>query len=233
MIREKSTKIKSNVMVIVAHPDDETIGVAGTLARYSRAGIKVSVMCMTDGVGARGESALQAINRRQNSELAALKIGFEWIFQGEFPDNMMDTVPFLDVVKLIEKYKNLKEPNIVFTHSPSDLNIDHRIIAKAVLTAFRPIPNQVIADLYSIEIPSATDFGHNDFFGSFKPNYFVDISSTWDLKLAALQIYGSEIPAPPHSRSVSGIDALSKLRGHQSGIERAEAFQLLRKIEQS
>ena len=218
-------------MVVIAHPDDEVIGAGATLAKYVRKGFNVWAVCMTDGVSARGRNTAKAKSRKDAANLAASEIGFQWIYKGNFPDNSMDAVPFIEIVKIVEKYKDELNPNIVFTHSPSDLNIDHRITANAVLTAFRPIPGQVTPDLFAMEVPSATDFGHPDFFGIFKPNYFVDISETWSFKLKALNVYHSEILPKPHSRSISGIEALSTLRGHQVGLNQAEAFQLLRKLE--
>jgi hypothetical protein len=84
-----------------------------------------------------------------------------------------------------------------------------------------------------MEVPSANDFGHVDFFGSFTPNYFVSIKETWNHKLLALACYKAEIFESPHSRSIMGIEALATLRGHQAGLEKAEVFQILRKIDRS
>jgi LmbE family N-acetylglucosaminyl deacetylase len=224
---------KQRVLIVVAHPDDETIGAGGTIARFSKLGFSVYAASLTNGVGARGWGDFESSLRKKNSMEAAARLGFTWVHQGEFPDNSMDSIPFLDVVRELEKIKKIVEPEIVFTHSNTDLNIDHRIVAAAVLTAWRPTPDSMATDIIAMEIPSATDFAPNGFFGSFSPNYSIDITDTWQNKLEALLCYQEEIQPSPYSRSIIGIDALSTLRGHQIGVERAETFEIIRKIERA
>ena len=143
---------------------------------------------------------------------------------------MLDNEPLLEIIKSIEKSKNIIQPNLVYSHSGGDLNIDHRILANAVLTAFRPEPNQSCKEIRLFEISSATDFGNEDITGKFIPNLFIDISSTWDDKEKALLAYKDELKVFPHSRSLEGIKNLAKLRGNQVGLKMAEAFQVIRKI---
>ena len=221
------------ILVVVAHSDDEILGAGATLTKFVEQGVNVFLMCMTDGVGSRGENEEEARNRKIASEAVARTLGFEWAFQGNYPDNSLDSIPLLELVQTIEMIKKRINPTTIFTHSPSDLNIDHRIVAGAVLTAWRPIPGEIATEILAMEIPSATDFGHSDFFGTFKPNYFVDSSNTWKSKLLALEMYGKEIYSSPHSRSIKGLEALSILRGHQVGLDRAEAFQIIRKVERN
>jgi LmbE family N-acetylglucosaminyl deacetylase len=221
------------VLVVIAHPDDETLGAGGTIARLTKLGYPVYVASLTNGVGARGWGNSESLIRKKHSMQAAARLGFTWVYQGEFPDNSMDSVPFLDIVRAIEKVKMEIEPEIVFTHSSADLNIDHRIVASAVMTAWRPSSNSKNTDLIAMEIPSATDFAPNGFFGSFSANYCIEITDTWEDKSDALQCYIGEIQSSPNSRSLSGIDALSILRGHQVGVERAEAFEIIRKIDRA
>ena len=101
------------------------------------------------------------------------------------------------------------------------------------MTAWRPTSNNKTTHLIAMEIPSATDFAPNGFFGSFSANYSIEITDTWEDKSAALQCYIGEIQPSPNSRSLSGIEALSILRGHQVGVERAEAFEIIRKIDRA
>ena len=224
---------KKRVLFVVAHPDDETIGAGGAIARFSKLGYAVYAASLTNGVGARGWGELESSMRMKNSMKAADRLGFTWVHQGKFPDNSLDSIPFLDVVREIEEVKKKVEPEIVFTHSRADLNIDHRITAAAVLTAWRPTPDSKATDIIAMEIPSATDFAPNGFFGSFNPNYSIEITETWQDKLEALLCYEEEIQPSPYSRSISGIEALSTLRGHQIGVERAETFEIIRKIERA
>lgn len=116
------------VLVVVAHTDDETLGCGGTIARHVRNRVKVYGVSMTDGVGARGTKDSEEIKKRAQASINASKIlGLEWLEDGSFPDNAMDTVGLLDVARVIEKAKLLTKPTIVCTHSSADLNIDHRI----------------------------------------------------------------------------------------------------------
>ena len=143
----------------------------------------------------------------------------------------MDSYPLLDIVKCIEKVKKEYEPNIVYTHANSDLNVDHRVISNAVITAFRPQPKEKCAEIRLFEVPSATDFGIKDITGIFSPNLFVGLTKKdWEAKRSGLLSYGSEIREYPHSRSLQAIQNLANLRGNQVGLEMAEAFQIIRKI---
>lgn len=220
------------VLVIVAHSDDETIGAGGTIARHAAMGDKVFAISMTDGVGARGEAGANDADRRKSAALKAAKIlGFQWSHTASFPDNAMDEVRLLDVVKLVEDAKRRIDPTIIYTHSTADLNVDHRVVAEATLTAFRPQPKERWTEIRAFEIASATDFGHPDVTGTFKPNLAISIEKTWNKKLSALRAYDSEMREPPHARSYDGIENLAKYRGNQAGLKMAEAFQLLRRIE--
>jgi len=222
------------VLVVVAHSDDETIGMGGTIKRHSEKGDEVIVMSMTNGVGSRNGINQNEINKRIIASDKASKIlGFKWIERNDYPDNQMDTCSTLEIVKLIEKVKNKYRPSLVYFHGEADLNVDHRILSSAVLTAFRPQPGEICRELRVFEVPSATDYGHESITGRFLPNLFIDISETWANKLSALKAYSSEIRDYPHSRSFEAIENLAKIRGNQNGLIMAEAFQIIRKIELS
>ena len=143
----------------------------------------------------------------------------------------MDSHPLLEIVKSIEKIKKIFKPDLVYTHSASDLNIDHNIVSRAVLTAFRPTPEESCKEIRLFEVSSSTDFGVASLNGSFNPNLFIDIKDTWSSKQEALKAYVSELRAYPHSRSIEGIKNLANNRGNQVGYELAEAFEVIRKIE--
>lgn len=225
-------KMNKNVLVIVAHPDDETFGLGSTIKKHILDGDKVYVVSMTDGVGSRNNNREQeAKDRFIASENASKILGFEWENRLNFPDNKMDTIPLLDIVQQIEKIKIKLNPTIIYSHSPSDLNIDHRVLINAVLTAFRPLPNENCKEIRLFEVPSATDFGHENITGKFIPNLFIDISNTWEDKVSALRAYSQELRKYPHSRSIESIKSLAHIRGNQVGINMAEAFQIIRKVE--
>lgn len=115
------------VLVIVAHTDDETLGVGGTIARHVENGDIVYGISMTNGVGSREGKQYESIQQRREAALWAANIlGLTWLVEGNFPDNEMDTISMLSVTKVIESVKDQIKPTIVYTHSMADLNIDHR-----------------------------------------------------------------------------------------------------------
>ena len=220
------------VLIIVSHSDDESISMAGTICKHVIRGDKVYVMSMTDGVSSRNDIVKDSIKKRKEASIKASKIlGFEWVKCFDFDDNLMDNYPLLDVVKAIEINKQNYKPTLVYTHSISDLNIDHRVVGNAVLTAFRPQPMEICREIRLFEIASATDYGNSSITGTFVPNLFIDISNNWELKKEALTAYNDEMRDYPHSRSIEGIKNLAKLRGNQVGLNLAEAFQVIRKLE--
>lgn len=230
--QETGIKNKHIVLVVVAHTDDEALGLGGTIAKHVENGDVVFGVSMTDGVMARGGQNEEGIKVRAQASINAGKIlGLTWLEGGSFPDNAMDSVSLLAVAKVIEKAKSLVKPTLVYTHSSADLNVDHRVISQATLTAFRPQPNEVWQEIRTFEIASATDYGHRSITNSFYPNLYVDITGTWKKKLAALNEYQMEMRDAPHTRSFEGLENLAKHRGNQVGLYYAEAFEIIRKIE--
>ena len=140
----------------------------------------------------------------------------------------MDTVSLLEVTKSIEAIISDFKPEIVYTHTNLDINIDHRICNQATLVATRPQTNNKVKQVISYEVPSSTEWY---FPSSFSPNIFVDISHEITAKKNALKSYTNEIQKFPHPRSVEALDAISKKWGSVSGCKNAEAFYLLRKLE--
>jgi len=221
------------VLIVVAHSDDEAISMAGTIRKHVKKGDKVYIISMTDGVSARDDAGQgEKIERSKASCAASRILGFEWGDRYDFSDNAMDSYPLLQIVKAVEQSKNKYQPSLVYTHSGADLNVDHRVVASAVLTAFRPQPNEICKELRLFEVASATDYGHAAITGSFSPNLFVDITNEWPEKADALRAYSCEMREYPHSRSMEGIKNLSHARGNQVGVDLAEAFEVIRKIEQ-
>tara|TARA_Y100000589_G_C27083207_1_gene600571 strand:+ start:214 stop:894 length:681 start_codon:yes stop_codon:yes gene_type:complete len=224
--------IKRNILFVVAHSDDETIGAGSSIRKHVLNGDTVSVIAMTDGVSSRSLKDKNAPKiRKLAAQNAAQILGFDWIGNYDFPDNQMDTHSLLEVVKIIEDVKEELRPELVYTHSGSDLNIDHRIVAEAVVTACRPQPKECVKEIRMFEVPSSTDYGHNSLFGDFVPNLFINAEKNWEEKIAALAAYKNEMREHPHSRSMEGIENLARYRGNQVGLKLAEAFQVIRKIE--
>jgi LmbE family N-acetylglucosaminyl deacetylase len=212
------------VLVIAAHPDDETLGMGGTIHKLSSLGSAVRVVFLSDGVGSR-DSIRESIENRRAAAVNALKLlNCSDVLFYNYPDNSMDSVPLIEIVKTIEKNISDFSPTVLFTHFPHDLNVDHRITSQACLVAARPKVNHKIKSLLYFEVQSSTEWN----FGAsqFTPNLFVDISDSFEVKANALKEYHVEIEAFPEARSFAGIEARSTVRGVTVGVSKAEAFQI-------
>lgn len=218
------------ILILVAHPDDETIGCGGTIHKHFKNKDKIFAVSFTDGVGSRNKANQKKIRRKKQSIKVSKILGFNWINQYSLPDNSLDQIPILKIVKKIEKIKKEINPDIVYTHSKYDLNIDHRIIFQSTLTAFRPQPKDNSVEIRCMEVSSATDYGDQMNFKSFKPNLFIDIKKFWKKKQDSLAVYKEELRKYPHSRSIKAIKNLSMYRGSQVGMEMVESFEVIRKI---
>lgn len=223
--------MKNNtLLVIAAHPDDETIGCGGAMARLAQEGKAVHVAFVADGVGSRNPSGLpdqQALAaRRLAATNACAVLGSQSPHFGDFPDNRLDTVPLLEVVHFIEALISDYRPDTIFTHHCGDLNIDHQLVHKAVVTACRPQAGHPVTTLLFFETPSSTEWQSPGTGPAFTPNWFVDITGTLDRKIQAAQRYTSELRPWPHPRSAQGIEHLARWRGATVGVDAAEAFML-------
>ncbi|MDH5765753.1 MAG: PIG-L family deacetylase [Gammaproteobacteria bacterium] len=219
------------VMVVAAHPDDEAIGCGGAIARHANEGDEVHLVFMADGTGSRnsekGDGEKQSRNKAACLASELLKVtSVEFL---DFPDNEMDLVSLLDVTKKIEKLINKHLPHVIYTHHIGDLNIDHKITHKAVMTACRPQPGMCVNEIYTFEVQSSTEWQTSGYL-PFMPNVFVNISEYIEIKRKSLEIYSDEMREEPHSRSIENIIRLSALRGNTVGVDYAEAFNLVRKI---
>ena len=222
---------KNIILIVVAHSDDEALGMGGTISIHSSKGEKVYVISMTDGVGSRNNIKEEDAKRRNlYANKSAEILNFKWLSKGNFPDNKLDSISRLEIIQFIEKAKLLINPTLIYTHSPNDLNIDHRIVYESTITAFRPQPNEIWQEIRTFEVPSATDYGADLLGTSFNPNLFIDITTSISKKLKAIREYKEEIREEPHSRSISGIENLAKYRGNQIGVQFAEAFKIVKKI---
>jgi LmbE family N-acetylglucosaminyl deacetylase len=223
--------MSNKVLVVAAHTDDEALGCGGTIRRHVERGDKVYASHLTDGVSSRTAGREAQRERSIAADKAADVLGFEWIAGGNFPDNAIDSIPLLEVVQFIEEVKKQVRPDLVYTHHGGDLNVDHRIAFQAALTAFRPQPGETVREIRTFEVASSTEWSDSSIAPNFAPNLFVDIADVWEHKRQALEAYHEEMRPFPHARSIEALDSLASWRGHQVGLERAEAFRIIRRIE--
>ena len=218
-----------NILVLAAHPDDEVLGCGGSIARWVREGHRVSVLFFTDGVGSRGKSLAAAKIRRKATEKAARILGYTIAGIASFPDNQLDSVPLLKIAQTIERAKQMVRPDRVFTHFWGDLNIDHRRVCEAALTAFRPQPGETCQAIYAFEVASATEWGSPA--DAYRPTTYTEIAEE-DVERAirAYEAYAHEVRPDPHSRSVAAFRARRLVRGRECGVAWAEGFVLCREL---
>ncbi len=226
-----------NILVVAAHPDDEVLGCGGAIARHVENGDQVHVLILAEGLTSRDDIRKRKRRQTELSELAQsakqanMLLGVKSLVLRSFPDNRMDSLDLLDIVKVIENIITEYQAQIVYTHHSGDVNIDHQIAHKAVVTACRPFPGQSIRRLLFFEVPSSTEWQATGLASSFCPNWYVDVSDTLENKLRALRLYSSEMRAWPHSRSLEAVEHLARWRGACIGVQAAEAFILGRNIE--
>jgi LmbE family N-acetylglucosaminyl deacetylase len=223
------------IAVIAAHPDDEALGCGGTMARHSAEGDEVHVMIVAEGATSRSATRDRLEFKDQLSQLAASArranelLGTTNLELLDFPDNRLDSIDLLDVVKAVEAFLGKSKPHTVYTHWPFDLNVDHRLVSEAVQTACRPIPQSTQEQLLFFEVPSSTEWRVSAG-RPFEPTYFVEVTETLELKLRALSVYASEMRPSPHSRSLEAVESLARWRGASVGVKAAEAFVLGRAL---
>lgn len=228
-------KNKSNILIVVAHPDDEVLGCGGVIAMHANTGCDVFVLILGEGISSR-YSDRKSVRSEKFSDLkeqakdAARILGVKKIFFSDFPDNSFDSLPILKIIKEIEKVKRLTRPGIIYTHHYGDLNIDHRITYRAVLTACRPLKDESVSEIYSFEVSSSTEWSGPNKENIFIPDRFVDISKTIDKKTEALRSYRYELRPYPHPRSIKGIRAVAAKRGLEAGLKFAESFETIRTV---
>jgi len=225
--------MNKKILIIAAHPDDEVLGCFGTVARLIKEGYEAYTLILGEGKTSRDE---QRVLEDRKEDIALLNdeiedanyvIGIKKVFIESFPDNRFDSVDLLDIIKVISQVKEEVKPDIIFTHYENDLNIDHQVTYKAVITATRPMQDECVKEIYSFEILSSTEWNYPL---SFSPDTYFDISETIELKLEAMKKYTSELCVYPHPRSLEGIELNAKYQGMRVGKNHVEAFKTIRSL---
>ena len=225
--------MKKKILIVAAHPDDEVLGCFGTVARLIKEGCEAYTLILGEGKTSRDEERLaearkdDIVELKTEIERSNSLIGIKKVFVKSFPDNRFDSVDLLDIIKVISKVKEEVQPDIIFTHYENDLNIDHQITYKAVITATRPMKDECVKEIYSFEILSSTEWSYPL---SFSPDTYYDISDTIKLKIDAMKEYASELCEYPHPRSLEGIELNAKYQGLRVGNKYVESFKTIRTI---
>lgn len=221
-----------NILVVAAHPDDEVLGCGGTMAKLAADGHDVTIAILGEGITSRLDDpaladpgALSELHAA--SQRVADALGAKRLHMFSLPDNRFDSLPLLDVIKPIEKLIEDARPEVVFTQHGGDLNIDHTVTYRAVLTATRPMPHCCVRAVYSYEVNSSSEWSFQKFSPVFRGQVFYDISDYLDRKIEAMMLYESEAQAFPYPRSPEALRAQAQRWGAVCGMEAAEVFDVV------
>jgi len=215
------------ILVVAPHPDDEVLGVGGTLSRRKAEGASLGWLIMTN-ISEEAGWTREAVLQRKNEIVQITKLfGFDSVFELGYTATQLDQVPMSELVSAISDVLTKYAPNEVYIPHSSDIHSDHRVTFQAVASSVKWFRSPFIKRVLSYETLSETDFCLESN-RAFHPNIFVNIEGYLENKLRAMNIYSTEISDFPFPRSNEAIAALSALRGASSGFKEAEAFMLLR-----
>ena len=234
-----------NILIIAAHPDDEILGMGGTIANHASQHDSVTIVYMATGITARRdplesepeiknipekiqEKWQQEIKKlQQDAKKSAKLLKVKNVKFFDFPDNEMDGIHLLKVVKVIEKEIKSVKPDVIYTNHYSDLNVDHKVVYNATLSACRP-SSFPVKEIISFEVLSSTEWSYPY---NFNPNYFINIEKYLEKKIKAMELFTSEIRKFPHPRSSENIKHVASRWGTVSGFKAAEAFEIIRRFD--
>lgn len=223
------------ILVIAAHPDDEVLGMGGTIKKLVNKGAEVHLLIVTDGSTSqyRNDKYLQKIidEKKTETKNCADILGVKAIYYGNLPDMKLDAVPHIQINQVVEKYIDEVRPDTVFTHFWGDVNADHQNVYKSTLVAVRPVMGQLVKRLYCYQVPSSTEWTPCKPDTMFVPNVFIDISEFAEQKYEAFTKYTTELRDYPHPRSVQYLRETDIANGLKVGLNCAEQFMLLREID--
>lgn len=220
---------RQNILVVAAHPDDEVIGVGGTILHHASAGDAVYVAVLTEGTSAQYPDDWEQIaarKREQTLKVAEL-LGVTKVFSGDFPELRLDALPIFEITRFLEKVVAQVKPDIVYTHHFSELNRDHRTAYEATTVSVRPFALPSLKRLLCYQVDTLEHWGH----GPSQYNVYTDITKTLETKLEAMAIYETEIREHPHPRSLEAMRQIAYRNGAAVGLRAAEIFQLVLEVQ--
>ena len=226
------------IMIVVAHPDDELLGLGATMNKLIKdTNVVTHVVILGEGITSRSDVhdtekwKAELVIHHNNIKQAQKEIGYHSCSTHNFPDNRFDSVALLDIIKVIEKEKTAFQPDVIFTHHGGDLNIDHQRTFEAVITACRPMQQEKVKTIITFETPSGTEWRSSSDPRHFLPNLFFSVGKeNVDSKIKAMECYEFEKRTYPHPRSPEALTIQAQRWGVTIGCEYAEAFCLVRSI---
>ncbi|MEP6616500.1 MAG: PIG-L family deacetylase [Ginsengibacter sp.] len=226
------------IMLVVAHADDELLGLGATMNNLiTDHNVQTHVVILGEGITSRADSRDEGKwqneleSQRNNIKTAQDVIGYHSVAIYDLPDNRFDSIPLLDIIKIIEKEKVVFDPDVIFTHHGGDVNIDHQRSFEAVLTACRPLAGEKVKTIITFETPSCTEWRASSDPRHFVPNLFFPVSEkNLEAKIKGMESYEFERRPYPHPRSPEALKIHAQRWGITVGCDYAEAFYLVRHI---
>jgi LmbE family N-acetylglucosaminyl deacetylase len=224
------------ILVVASHPDDEVLGLGGTIRKHVNNGNVVECVILGEGMTSRTlkreDTDKKVLDELKSTTMKSAEIiGYNKVHFSNLPDNRFDSIDLLDIIKEVDKYIQFTNPDIIYTHHYGDLNIDHRKTFQAVITACRPVGEYSVKEIYCFETPSSTEWNFTYGDSIFKPNVFIDVEDTLQAKIDAMACYVSELRDYPHPRSLKALEVIAARWGTVVGKKYVEAFELIRKVE--
>lgn len=216
-------------LVVAPHPDDETLGVGGTIARKSKEGNDLVWLIMTSISEKDGWDRDKVSERQVEIQRVSEILGIQQVVQLSYPTTKLDLVPLPELISSISNVLSSCVPDEIFIPHPSDIHSDHKRTYESVVSSAKWFRSSSIKKIYAYETLSETGMDSINP-AQFNPNFFVNIESELKTKIKSMKVYESEIRDFPFPRSEEAILALSRIRGAQAGFKAAEAFQLLKEV---
>lgn len=211
-----------NVLVVAAHPDDEVLGIGGTVLKHTNNGDKVRSVIMCEGESLRYAKDMgQSVAVKKAADI----LGVEHVYSLNYPDQKLDTYTLTELIAPLERILEEFKPEIIYCQSCCDANMDHKIVFEAANIAFRPIYVGIKA-FYTFCTASSTEWGYPK---RFLPDTWVDISDVLEKKLQAFACYTSEVRDYPHPRSVRALENQAHFWGNQCCMDAAEVLMTVRR----
>ncbi|WP_229399195.1 PIG-L deacetylase family protein [Micromonospora okii] len=218
------------ILVVAAHPDDEILGMGGTIAKHAlHEDAEVAVLWVSEGSSTQYPGDEQIAQQKfREAEAAAKTLGVRHCIQRMLPDMRLDTVGHVEVNRVVEDAVDEFGPDTVYTVHP-DVNMDHRTVFHSVMVATRPYAGGSVRRVLSYATTSGIEWAP-PFEASFAPNVFVDVTATIEAKVSAFSCYQTESRPWPHPRSSRAIRSNAESWGSGVGWAYAEPFVLIREL---
>jgi len=222
--------MNKSILVVAAHPDDETLGCGGTLLKHRQSMDKISWLIVTAMTRACGYAENKIMCREKEIEAVTRAYGFSDVFQLGFPAAALDTLSLSSIIQKIREAIIKAKAEVIYLPHAGDLHTDHQITHRAVIASTRSFRTPEVKKILVYETISETEFCVPTKKHNFVPNIFVDVSSLIGKKVAIMRLYKSEIKQSPFPRSSKNIKALATFRGAMAGVRYAESFMLIREF---